>query len=125
MWKPEICLLESLMKQSAMAFASLIVGTTLPPLALLTLMRLSAKRSGCATLLHLVLPASAIRKPSVVLIAGDLLPENWSNYSASLVGCWSSSQAGNDSSSLGRRTVARLPFELRRRKALTTVLNHS
>ena len=52
MWYSVIFLLESLMKQSAMALASLIAGTTLPPIALLTWMSPSAKRSGCTTLLN-------------------------------------------------------------------------
>ena len=73
MWYPLIFLLAREMWQSAMALASLIVGTTRPPFALLTSISLSTKRSGCATALHLPLPGSAMRKPSPARIGGQYL----------------------------------------------------
>lgn len=58
---------------SAMALASLIIGTTLPFLAVLTLASFLAKSSGRATLLHCMLPGSAIRTPpELVRMAGSI-----------------------------------------------------
>ena len=73
MWYPETFLLGRVTKQSAIALASLITGTTLPSLAVLTLASFLAKSSGRATLLHLLLPGSAIRTPPVfVRMAGRI-----------------------------------------------------